>query len=75
MTSESISCADDCELVSSSRCSRFSGVAYNSSLIPITPLSGVRISCDIVERKRVFSRFAASAAARAFWMRVSSVET
>jgi hypothetical protein len=41
----------------------------------MTPFRGVRISCDMVERKRVFSMFAASAASRARWIRVSSVET
>ena len=42
--------------------------------MPMMPFSGVRISCDIAERKRVFSRFAVSAAARAFSILRSNVE-
>ena len=45
-----------------SRCSSLSGVSMRRPLMPITALSGVRISWLMAARKELFASFACSAA-------------
>jgi hypothetical protein len=49
------------------RCSEVSSVSSRRPVIPITALSGVRISWLMVARKALFALVAASASSRARW--------
>jgi hypothetical protein len=53
-------------LVASDRCSVESGVSSSSSVIPIAPFMGVRISWLMLARNWLLRRVASSAAANAF---------
>ena len=56
-----------------SRCCGDRSVASSSSVIPITPLSGVRISWLMLARNSDFEREASTASASARWRSLTSV--
>ena len=47
------------------RCCELSGVDINRSVMPITPLSGVRSSCEMLAKNSLLARLAVSASTRA----------
>ncbi len=60
-------------VLASSRCSLSRSVCSRSSVIPITPLSGVRISWLMLARNSDFEREASTASASALLRSVMSV--
>ena len=57
--------AEDLTMPRYSRCSSSSGVSSSSSVVPITPFIGVRISWLMLARKSDLARLAASASSLA----------